>query len=633
MMHVDFNRSVNFPLMLLVLALAGCSESPQEPISLDDQLPGDASVATYDNEQYQNPESRLHFDNYKAKSSSNHASEWERLFSLYSLPEMDNYRIDREIDHYLQHPASLAVIQQRAEPYLHHILDEIEAKGIPGELALLPVVESAFVVNAYSQADASGLWQFIPSTGEEYGLSQNAWYDGRRDVYASTQAATTYLRELSDLFDGDWLMALASYNCGKNRVRRSIDKNLENNLPADYWSLNLPQETQDYVPRLLAVAKIFANAEAYNLHLKHIPNKPYFEAVNIQSPLDLHKAAQLANTPYDQFLKLNPGFNRSCTAPYGPHRLLIPVEKAQTFKQNLAQLPPSERVNFSTLQQETLADANSRVRQKTVVAKRDDTIPADTNHASPKSFLPVRHDEFRVVHDPVIVERKAPIQSKATLPHRIESKIPEPRHPEPEHHQEEIFAAVDKYKVKPGETLSSIANKHHTTVSALRQANHLPDGNVRWGMALKVPATEKPEKMDKPVKLAKVAAPAAKLAKAQTTGNPFYVVKKGDTVADISERFSVSPKDIAGWNKMKLKSALIPGKKLTIKPANQQLASASSAIRLVHYTAGKGDTLTQIAKKFNVPVSELRKTNAGVLGKGGLQKGQKLKILVDNSST
>jgi len=143
----------------------------------------------------------------------------------------------------------------------------------------LPVVESAFVPDAYSKADASGLWQFVPSTGEEYGLRQNAWYDGRRDIYASTKAATTYLKELSETFDGDWLLALASYNCGKGRVRKSIEYNEGRNLPTDYWSLNLPEETLDYVPKLLAVARIFANAEEYNLHLLHIPNRPYFEAV------------------------------------------------------------------------------------------------------------------------------------------------------------------------------------------------------------------------------------------------------------------------------------------------------------------------------------------------------------------
>ncbi len=561
MMHVNFNRSTSIVLISLSLALAGCTETAQKPINLSDQLPGGDEAQEQDGyyQGYSSAKNRLKFG--KRSSSSQHATVWDRLLSLYSLPVVDHYRVDKAVDWYLQHPATLAIIQQRAEPYLHHILDEVEAKNIPGEIALLPVVESAFQANAYSHADASGLWQFIPSTGEEYGLEQNAWYDGRRDVYASTKAATTYLKELSENFDGDWLLALASYNCGKNKVRRSIEHNENRNLPTDYWSLNLPQETEDYVPRLLAIAKIFANAEQYNINLRHIPNKPYFEVVDIDSPLDLRLAAQLANTPYDKFLKLNPGFNKACTAPYGPHRLLVPVEHAQAFKRNLAQVPLSERVDYAQLQ-----------RVSEPVAKR--------------------------------VEAKKP-----EIPHK-----PEPR------------AIVEvahntRYQVKPGETLSTIASRQHTTIASLRDVNHLRTNSVRSGTYLQVPNTAKST-------FAKKTESLPKLAKVQTTGNQVYTVKKGDTVWNISQRFAVSPKELAEWNKLNPKTGLISGRKLTIKPFNPQIASASPSIRLMHYTVGKGDTLTQIARKFNVSVTDLQKSNRAVLGKG-LQSGQKLKILVD----
>ncbi len=199
-------------------------------------------------------------------------------------------------------------------------------------------MESAFIPNAYSKADASGLWQFIPSTGFQYGLQQNSSYDGRRDVYASTKAATTFLKGLGESFNGDWFLALASYNYGKANVTKSMERNAGQNLPTDYWSLNLPKETSDYVPRLLAIAKLFANAEEYNIPLQYIPNRPYFEVVKVDAPLDLHKAAELAETPFDKFVKLNPGFSGKTTAQ-GPNRLLVPVDKAQVFKENLAQLP------------------------------------------------------------------------------------------------------------------------------------------------------------------------------------------------------------------------------------------------------------------------------------------------------
>ncbi len=337
-MPVKLNRHVNLLVMLMTLTAAGCSQNSKDALTVNDLAPepNNAYVDRY-------------FQNYQPinKAEINKTAEshkdtvWARLLSLYSLPKIENERIDREIEWYLNHPQALNTIQQRAEPYLHLILDEVEAKHIPGELALLPVVESAFVPNANSRVDASGLWQFMPATGRMFGLQQNSWYDGRRDVYASTKAATTYLKQLSETFDGDWLLALASYNWGKGNVKKSIERNEGRNMPTDYWSLNMPNETANYVPRLLAIAKIFANADEYNVNLHHIPNKPYFEVVHLDSQLNLNKAAEMANMSLHDFMKLNPGFNKSKTAPEGagPRRLLIPVAQAESFKENLAQLP------------------------------------------------------------------------------------------------------------------------------------------------------------------------------------------------------------------------------------------------------------------------------------------------------
>ncbi|MFZ2168518.1 MAG: LysM peptidoglycan-binding domain-containing protein [Methylococcaceae bacterium] len=549
-MHVNFNRSVNFLLISISLIAAGCSETSREPLGINDQVP----VKGYKHQSYvYHPYSK-----HKFKTASTHKNTvWERLLSLYSLPEINNPRIDRELYWYLEHPASLAILQQRAEPYLHHILDEIEAKNIPGELALLPVVESAFVPDAYSKADASGLWQFVPSTGKEYGLKQNDWYDGRRDVYASTKAATTYLKELSETFDGDWLLALASYNCGKGRVRKSIEQNEYRNLPTDFWSLDLPEETENYVPRLLAIAKLFANADEYNIHLQHIPNRPYFEVIDIKYPLDLDKAAQLANTPLDKILKLNPGFNRSCTAPEGPHRLLIPVAQAQSFKRNLALLPYNERVAIK------------------------------------------QYDRYQV--------------AQVDYQEKREERVTQIR-------QEKARTILSQYKVKSGENLASIANKNHTTIKSIRQINHLNSNIVRVGMRIQIPSDAK---SNDSTLLAR--ASNNKSANAQV-----YAIKKGDTFFNISQRFSVTPKDIANWNNINLKTALIPGRKLTIRSVNPQLASASTtSTRLISYKVGKGDTLTQISRKFNVSVEDLRKSNTGTLAKG-LQSGQKLKIIIDS---
>jgi len=562
-MHTIGNKLVIFLLFLLCLIAAGCSQTPKDPLTLNE--PADSHTGSENlKQQHHYASSRLKFKDNKAKNPVLKNTVWDRLLSLYSLPEIDNARIDKEIDWYLQHPASLSIIQKRAEPYLHHILNEIEAKNIPGELALLPVVESAFVPDAYSHADASGLWQFIPSTGEEYGLQQNSWYDGRRDVYASTKAATTYLKELSETFDGDWLLALASYNCGKNRVKKSIEHNENNSLPTDFWSLDLPKETLDYVPKLLAVAKIFAHAQDYNLHLEHIPNAPYFEVVDVKSPIDLRKAAQLANTSYDKFMKLNPGFNRSCTAPEGPHHLLIPVNRVQSFKYNLAQLSYDERVDMHQLQ-----------REKQQLAARRPAAPKAAA-SKPETTAPIQHT---------------------------------------------------RYKIKTGDTLRSIAKKSDTTVAEIRKLNHLKSNTARLGAYLQLPNQGKsvatntnwkqPPNGKKPY-----------LANAIT-----YTVKPGDTFWNISQRFSVSPKDLAAWNNMSLKSALVAGKKISLKPASrQQYASASSAIRLIHYTVKKGDSLTGIARKFNVSIDDLQKSNPGLPAKGSVRYGQKLKIIVSGQS-
>ena len=556
MIRNNFNRSVNFLLISISLIVTGCSDAPKEPLSVNEQAPVNLSQ---DDGYVYHPYRTLR--KHKFKTASTHKNTvWERLLSLYSLPDIKNPRIDRELYWYLEHPASLAILQQRAEPYLSHILDEIEAKNMPGELALLPVVESAFVPDAYSKADASGLWQFIPSTGREYGLQQNSWYDGRRDIYASTKAATTYLKELSENFNGDWLLALASYNCGKGRVQKSIERNAYRNRPTDYWSLDLPKETEDYVPRLLAIAKLFAHADEYNVHLQHIPNRPYFEVVDIKSPIDLHKAAKLANTPLYAFLKLNPGFNRSSTAPQGPHRLLVPVSQAKAFKKNLAMLPYSERVTIKQVYEEQIAKVQPQERDGVKVAE---------------------------------IRRETP------------------------------RATFTNYKVKPEQNLASFANRNNSAIKSLRQTHYIASSSNLSGKRLE---TRSEAKSSKNIPL------IATASKAKSVNAQVYAVKKGDTFFNISQRFSVTPKDIANWNNITLKTALIPGRKLTIKSVNPQLASASSSIRLISYTVGKGDSLLQISRKFNVSVSDLRKSNAATLVRG-LQPGQKLKIIVDNNQS
>ena len=221
---------------------------------------------------------------------------------------------------------------------------EIEARKMPLELALLPVVESAFNPVAYSRARASGLWQFIPATGRRYGMKQNWYYDGRRDVLAATTGALDYLEFLANMFNGDWLLAVAAYNTGEANVARAIRRNREAGKPTDFFSLKLPRETRAYVPKLLAMRRIVADPTAHGLAFAPIPNEPYFAKVEVGGQMDLNVAAELADLPKEELIALNPAFNHWVTDPDGPHHLLVPLAKAERFAQGVAALPPQERV-------------------------------------------------------------------------------------------------------------------------------------------------------------------------------------------------------------------------------------------------------------------------------------------------
>jgi membrane-bound lytic murein transglycosylase D len=507
--------------LLPVLLATGCSQAPYK-----DQVSSDSSskftVFT------RSHHGRLHFDN--ADDTKEHATVWDRMLSLYALPEMDNARIDREVNFYLRNPEYLSRVQQRAEPYLFFILNEIEAKNIPGEMALLPVVESAFRPEAESPAKASGLWQFIPPTGRLFGLEQNSWYDGRRDVIESTQAATTFLKQLSEEFNNDWLLALASYNAGTGNIKHAMDKNLSRGQPTDYWSLDLNSETATYVPRLLAIAKIFANPEKYNLSLHEIANEPYFELIDVQSQIDLSKAAELAQIPLEHFLKLNPAFNQLSTAPDGPHRLLIPVEKADKFKEKLAQLPEHELIRWE---------------YHTVGNKENLKSIAHRLHTSVEQIRAVNHldgDEVVVGKTLLIPMAYKPEKSSdnliANANHKTSAKSAS-------------HAAKQEYTVKKGDTLWSIGHHFAVDASDIQKWNKLTGkSTLRSGQKLVI------RKGSSHIQLASNGPSVRQIS---------YTVKPGDTLAGISKKFKVNVTDLRKWNNVPKNTANIKvGAKLKI---------------------------------------------------------------------
>ena len=269
---------------------------------------------------------------------------WVRMRAGFDFPAVEQDAVRHYIDEYVKHPRLFEQLLQRGEPYLFHILNRIEQSGMPAELALLPVIESAFDPFATSPAGAAGMWQFMPETADYLGLNQDGWYDGRRDVIDSTEAALGYLKQLNKRFDGDWLLTLAAYNAGGARVQRAIRGNRDAGKPVDFWHLTLPAETRSYVPKLIALRTIIENPHDYNISLPHLLDTRYFSTVKIQGQLELKVAARLSGIPLPELQGLNPGYGLSITPPGSMHTLLLPSAVADKFRTHIALLPQDQRV-------------------------------------------------------------------------------------------------------------------------------------------------------------------------------------------------------------------------------------------------------------------------------------------------
>ena len=338
-----------------LLLLAGCAHLPEAAGPRDrdpartaladrpaaEQLPGEARADTGEGT-LELPDAAPHDRQNRA-----FADLFARMRSGFALPPVDELAVQREIAWYQRHPAYLARTFGRGKRYLHHIVEELEGRGMPRELALLPVVESAFDPFALSHRLASGLWQFVPRTGRRYGLEQDWWSDDRRDVLAATRAALDHLGELHEEFRGDWLLALAAYNAGSPKVRRAVARNERGGRPTDFFALPLPRETRAYVPKLLALSRLVAEPGAYGVALPPIPDEPYFAQVDIGSQIDLELVADRAGIPREELRALNPAFNRFATAPDGPHRLLVPAPARESVERAVASLPPGVRLRLA----------------------------------------------------------------------------------------------------------------------------------------------------------------------------------------------------------------------------------------------------------------------------------------------
>jgi membrane-bound lytic murein transglycosylase D len=457
---------------------------------------------------------------------------WQRLRTHFSLPDVDNARVERELHWYATHEAYMQRVADRARPYLYYIVEQLAARNMPVDFALLPIVESAYDPFAYSRGRAAGLWQFIPSTGKRFDLRQNWWYDGRRDVAASTRAALDYLQYLHNKFDGNWLLALAAYNSGSGAVRYAIRKNERRGKPTDFWHLDLPRETRAYVPRLLAVRDLVADAAKYGVDLPEIPNKPYLARVPIDTQVDIAHAAKMAGLTLKQMYLLNPGFNRWATEPGKTEALFVPLAKADQFAQALATWPVDERVQW----------LHHKIHS-------GETLSSIANHygTTIKILKQVNHLDgsmIRAGHYLMVPNAATSLDQYAL------NEIMHLRHVELARKGNKII-----HIVRPGDSLWRIGHRYGVTVAELAQWNHIAASTtLSIGQKLVIWRHGKHVAGLRTVS----ATPADMLRKIH------YTVRSGDSLWSISNHFNVDVHKLAGWNSLSLDDYLQPGQHLLL---------------------------------------------------------------------
>jgi len=380
---------------------------------------------------------------------------WERIRRGYAIPNLNSPLVDKWTAYYAAHPQSIQRMADRSGKYLYYIVDEINRRGLPTEIALLPFVESAYNPNAYSSARASGLWQFIPSTGTAFNLEQNYWQDQRRDPIASTNAALDYLEYLFE-FQGDWFLAFASYNWGEGAVKRAIGRNVAAGLPADYRHLKMPNETANYVPKLQAIKNIIANPEKYAVVLPIVSNEPYFVTISKDRDIDLSVAAKLAEMPIEEFSELNPGFNQGVIMAQLKPEIILPRDKAPLYLANLAayQGDLTSWKKYPGRQGESLAEIAKKFNVSVPALRRAN----DMN----RSLVTLPAPQIVIIPGPT-----ADITIATTEVTR--------------------GSRTQTYQVRRGDTLSGIARRYRTTTGNLRQLNNLKGSTLRVGQRLQVP--------------------------------------------------------------------------------------------------------------------------------------------------
>jgi membrane-bound lytic murein transglycosylase D len=452
---------------------------------------------------------------------------WQRVRSQFTFTFEDNKRIAAQRNWYLKHPNYMKRVAIRAKPFLHLIVEKLEQQNMPLELVLLPIVESAFDPFAYSHGRAAGMWQFIPSTGKRFGMKQTWWYDGRRDVMVSTQGAIDYLNYLVKMYDGNWLHALAAYNSGEGRVKRSIRKNKKAGKPTDFWNLDLPRETRAYVPKLLALADILANSEQYSFEWPEIDNIPLTKEVTIGSQIDLALAAQMSGLTVKELHALNPGYNRWATDPNGPYNLLLPIDKVEQFSTELSKTDSSQRLNWvrhMVKSGDSLLKLAKQYHTTSDIISKVNELKSHVIIAGEHLIIPVALqslDTYSLSQE----QRLAKTQSKKSGEYKL------------------------NHMVKSGDTFWDLSREYKVNLRQLAKWNGMaPTDTLRPGKNLVVWVDNVNDGQRKDAVMRTLT----------------YTVRNGDSLARIADKFKVKISDLQKWNQSKLKKYLQPGQKLKI---------------------------------------------------------------------
>ena len=497
-------------LLIIVLVLSGCQS-----------LVGNNNLAIFE------------ADNLDAINYSDNSDLWRVIADRQEIIVENNPRIQSHIDWISQRPDYLASISKRAEPFLYLVVSELEKEEVPIEIALLPIVESDYYPFSYSHGTATGIWQFIPSTGRMYGLDEDWWHEDRRDVLASTKAAVRYLKDLNRMFDGDWLLSIAAYNAGPGRVQRAIDKNRNQGKRTDYWSLDLPKETEKYVPKLLALGKVLKNPERFNQKLIKIENKPYLEPINLESQFDLALIAQWTNLSIDEIYSFNPGLKRWATPEALPYTILLPVDVVGDFKEILTNQKNRPKVSWTRYK---VKEGDSL----SVIAQNFNTTINQIQSVNNINGSLIRANSYLIVP----LARESEAYYSLSDVQREKSRLNATKN-------------SDKliYKVVSGDSLWKISRNFDVTVNDL----------VRWNKI--VPTA--PLSIGKELVILIDAKEKTELAKITNTGIDInrkivYTVRSGDNLSLIAQKYKVKVSQIRDWNDLNETDILQPGDKLTI---------------------------------------------------------------------